>query len=32
MKRKKVKKSWFGAYPNLKPYNKEEDRAKSKYE
>lgn len=28
----KVRKDWFGAFPGLKPYNKEEDRAHSKYE
>ncbi len=28
----KVRKDWFGAFPGLKPYSKEEDRAHSKYE
>jgi hypothetical protein len=28
----KIRKDWFGAFPGLKPWNKEEDRARSKYE
>lgn len=32
VKIEKVRKDWFGAFPDLKPYNKEEDRARSKYE
>lgn len=28
----KVRKDWFGAFKGLKPYNKEIDRAHSKYE
>lgn len=29
---RKVRKDWFGAFPWLKPFNKETDRAHSKYE
>ena len=32
MKIEKVKKSLLGAFPDIKPYKKEEDRARSKYE
>ncbi len=29
---KKVRKDWFGSVPDLKPWNKEVDSARSKYE
>lgn len=28
----KVRRDWFGAFPGLKPFNKREDRFRSKYE
>jgi len=28
----KPRKDWFGSTPGIKPFNKEEDRARSKYE
>ena len=28
----KLRKDWFGAFPGLKPFKKEEDRLRSKYE
>ena len=28
----KPRKDWFGAFPQLKPWNKETDRMRSKYE
>ncbi len=28
----RLRKAWFGAFPGLKPFNKEEDRFRSRYE